>query len=111
VIRASFILFRSPQGRCLFLRRSDDSDHAHQWALPGGKIRDGETPEEAALRETWEECRYRAGSVGRFHTRRVKDGVDAITYLRDVEEEFSPTLNREHDNFIWATPAEMLGES
>lgn len=29
--------------------------HAGQWALPGGRIDNGETPEQAALRETAEE--------------------------------------------------------
>jgi mutator protein MutT len=36
--------------RSLALRR-----HAGQWALPGGRIDDGETPEQAALREMQEE--------------------------------------------------------
>lgn len=30
-------------------------NHPGQWALPGGRIDPGETPEEAALRELWEE--------------------------------------------------------
>ncbi|MFV0306654.1 MAG: NUDIX hydrolase [Desertimonas sp.] len=47
---ASFLLCRRAAG----LNR-----HASQWALPGGRIDDGETPEEAALRETDEELGVR----------------------------------------------------
>jgi len=44
--------------RCaLILTRRSEAlrDHAGQWALPGGRIDDGETPEQAALRELREE--------------------------------------------------------
>ncbi|WP_420451614.1 NUDIX hydrolase [Ilumatobacter sp.] len=43
---ASFVLCRRSAGL---------STHASQWALPGGRVDDGETVVEAALRETWEE--------------------------------------------------------
>ena len=40
----------------LLTRRADSlRSHAGQWALPGGRIDDGETPEQAALRELAEE--------------------------------------------------------
>jgi 8-oxo-dGTP pyrophosphatase MutT (NUDIX family) len=44
--RAALILTR---------RSSALRDHAGQWALPGGRIDDGETPEQTALREMAEE--------------------------------------------------------
>ena len=44
--RAALILTR---------RSSALRDHAGQWALPGGRIDDGETPEQTALREMTEE--------------------------------------------------------
>ena len=37
-------------------------DHAGQWALPGGRIDDGESPEQAALRELFEEVRLELDS-------------------------------------------------
>jgi 8-oxo-dGTP pyrophosphatase MutT (NUDIX family) len=39
----------------LTLRHASMASHAGQWALPGGRIDDGETPEQAALRELAEE--------------------------------------------------------
>jgi 8-oxo-dGTP pyrophosphatase MutT (NUDIX family) len=49
---ASFVLCRRSAG----LNR-----HAAQWALPGGRLDDGESPVEAALRETDEEVGVRLG--------------------------------------------------
>ena len=46
----------NPAAALLLTRRSARlRNHAGQWALPGGRIDDGETPEEAALRELSEE--------------------------------------------------------
>lgn len=51
----------APQGwstcaALLLTRRAETlGNHAGQWALPGGRIDDGETPEQAALREMAEE--------------------------------------------------------
>ena len=47
---ASFVLCRRSAGL---------NTHASQWALPGGRLDTGETPVDAALRETWEEVGVR----------------------------------------------------
>jgi mutator protein MutT len=46
----------SERAALILTRRAEQlRDHAGQWALPGGRIETGETPEQAALRELFEE--------------------------------------------------------
>jgi 8-oxo-dGTP pyrophosphatase MutT (NUDIX family) len=90
------------------LRRAANEDHGGEWSFPGGKVKPGETLEQAAIREVWEETGYRCGHAGKFHTRRMKGGTDATVFLRDVDEEWQPRLNKEHDNHLWLDPREAL---
>ncbi len=53
----------SQSAAVLLTRRADRlSSHGGQWALPGGRIDPGETPEEAALREMREEVGLALGA-------------------------------------------------
>jgi len=106
IAKVAAIMLRSPFGRVLLCRRSDGQG----WAFPAGGMEEGEDAEEAALRELWEETGYRAGHVGSIHMRRVKDGVDCTTFLREVDDEFIPHLNHEHTAWGWFSPADVLGE-
>ena len=81
------------------------------WAWPGGVIEEGESPEQAAWREVWEECGYRLGSVGVELMRSTKNGVDFTTFVCPVEDEFVPRMNHEHDSFMWADPEAALAQA
>ena len=54
VVAAAVI--RDPQGRILLTKRLSDAHLGGQWEFPGGKLEEGESPEEAVVRECKEEC-------------------------------------------------------
>jgi len=101
---AAGTLLRTAGGRALFLKRAKGA-YAGSWALPAGKIEDGETPEQAARRETEEET----GHLGNDPLVQIDQG-DFVTFREDVEE-FEPRLNDEHTEHVWApmeSPPEPL---
>jgi 8-oxo-dGTP pyrophosphatase MutT (NUDIX family) len=54
--RVAVVFLVDPQGRILMQHRDANANVSpNQWGLPGGKIEDGETPDEAARREVLEE--------------------------------------------------------
>jgi ADP-ribose pyrophosphatase YjhB (NUDIX family) len=82
-----------------------------EWAWPGGHLKEGETAEKAAMREFFEECSHRLGSVGAQLMRRIRDGADFTTFITDVDDEFAPKLNHEHSAWAWVDPHEVLEEA
>lgn len=54
--RAAGILILNEHGQALFLKRGPGGDCPGCWCTPGGRIEDGETAIEAAVRETEEEA-------------------------------------------------------
>jgi 8-oxo-dGTP diphosphatase len=54
VLVVAAVCFDGP--RVLITRRPEGTHLAGCWEFPGGKIEAGESPEEALVREMWEEC-------------------------------------------------------
>jgi 8-oxo-dGTP diphosphatase len=79
------------------------------WSLPKGKLDPGETSEEAALREVWEETGLRC-ELGRelsstsYHDRKGRSKVVRYWLMEPVGGEFAP--NDEVDELRWLEPAD-----
>lgn len=56
------------QGKILIARRAEDQKLAGKWEFPGGKVEDGESPEECLKRELNEEFGTNRGVVSHFIT-------------------------------------------
>lgn len=89
----------------LVLKRNEPGFES--WGLPGGKIEAGETPEQAARRETLEETRYSIapGPLQLLHTHQYRT-TNFVTFVLDIPTMFVPTLDHEHSEYKWVTRAE-----
>lgn len=100
---AAGMLFVTPDGRALFVRRAGEGDpHAGQWSIPAGTVEVDETGAEAASREAAEEVGWPGDWQLTEVDRRGTEGVDFATFLQPVPAPFEPTLNHEHDFYMWA---------
>jgi 8-oxo-dGTP diphosphatase len=95
-------------GRVVLVHRPKYDD----WALPKGKLEEGESWEDAALREVWEETRIRGAlreELSPVEYTDPKGRPKTVRYWRmDALEEGDFTPNSEIDDLLWLTPDEAL---
>lgn len=90
--RAQCIVHR--QKRILMVKHRHEGEE--WWCLPGGRIETNETPEQAALRELWEECRVQGRVIrptsvvtfapnDQYYTYLIEIGTQAVSLGTDPE--------------------------
>jgi 8-oxo-dGTP diphosphatase len=93
-------IFFTDGRKVLLLKRSEKGDGFGTWGLPGGKVEEGETDIDAAIREAEEECGRVAGQ--RFDDLREKDGMhEWTTFFFRVDKPFRCKLSDEHSDWKW----------
>lgn len=79
-----------------------------QWCIPGGKIEEGETPEEGAVREVFEECGLiiEKEDLELIH---VEEGKDTYDYTFAVTDFIGEVKDNPEEmiNFKWFMPHEL----
>lgn len=101
---ASGILFKSNDGRILLLRRGSGGDYPGHWAVPGGRIEDSETAEQAARREVLEET----GLDFQGEISPIYESNGFTTFRADwAEETFDVKHSDESDGHVWADPLSL----
>lgn len=100
-------------GRLLVVRRDISNSFGGHYELPGGKVDQGETIEQSAIRELYEETGLRVAKVlrvfsGMDYTTQTKPKVRQINFLAEAEAA-NVTLSHEHDHYRWITQDDIAG--
>lgn len=101
--RAAGVMYKTDDGRVLYMMRAKDSTMGGKWSFPAGHIEDGESPEQAACREFQEETGF---VLLELSLTRVGATDDGFVLFSAGGPEFKPTLNDEHSGYLWSS----LGE-
>jgi 8-oxo-dGTP diphosphatase len=108
-VSACYLLF---EGKTLLLKRAADKIEPHVWGVPAGKLEQGETPLQAAIRELHEETAIRviATQIHYLDTFYIKKPSGEFVYHRfkvDLTHFPDVQLSREHTAFTWASKEEL----
>ena len=100
------ILFVTPAGKVLLLKRGSGGDHPGEWCIPGGHQDGDETAAETAVRETLEETGRAVDQAELQYWTRRQGGADFTTFVVRVADEFEPKISDEHVGAGWFSVAE-----
>jgi len=97
------------EGKILIARCAEGQKLAGKWEFPGGKVEDGESPEECLKRELEEEFGIQV-EVGEFITSNKHTyehiSIELMAYrVKYISGEFTLT---DYDTIEWVAPEELL---
>ena len=105
-------LIRDSEGRVLLVRESHPEWEPEQepWVIPGGKIEEGETPQDAATRELFEETGIvaKVGPLLGVYVSRADDVLLAFVFLAEITAgEAAVPVGGEIIEVGWFDPANL----
>lgn len=81
-----------------------------RWGFPKGYIESGETEEEAALKEAYEEAGLKGSLVGpplgNYETIKLGNGLDVVVYLMEVKDSAKSWPEEDSRDRKWVTASE-----
>jgi len=100
---AGVIFLSQDSGRILLAHRSDSVEQPDTWGTWGGAIDQGESPLEAAVRETEEEAGFKpgVGDILPLYVFSDPSGFKFYNFLVVTENEFKPKLTWETQDYKW----------
>jgi 8-oxo-dGTP pyrophosphatase MutT (NUDIX family) len=94
------------------MERAKTQSEGLTWGVPAGKMEAGEMPQQAAMRELFEETHIRISpsqikAIGKLYVQ--KPNIAYIYHMFQVRLSNIPeiTLSSEHTRYLWATPQEL----
>ena len=109
MMRVSAGIIRREDGRVLICRRGEGRHNAHLWEFPGGKLEEGETPEQGLARELREELDLPV-RVGRILDAAPETEFHEFLILYYAAEMTGPQpVLKEHADCRFVSPEELTG--
>jgi 8-oxo-dGTP diphosphatase len=100
------LILRDSEDYVLILLRSLSVDWApNTWGLPGGSIEDEEDPEEACIRECFEETKIQPKNVELYKNMNLEE-TNLYVYT-GFSETNKPKINWEHKDYEWISENEL----
>jgi len=103
---AAGLILQAPDRSILLLRRSPIVNNPGYWNLPGGRIDEGETPLQAAIRETSEEAGIKVRIARPYSVLVRKNGNKLYHVFLARIPQVIPRLNAESDKWVWVQPSQ-----
>lgn len=108
MIRAAVAIIQK-DGKVLVARRRTGDALKGKWEFPGGKIKEGETPEECLLRELQEELGIAAEIGDMLESTTYSYAHDSVLVKFFRVGMLSDELElKEYDEIIWVHPGDLL---
>lgn len=104
---AGCVFYCKKTGRLLLAQRSGQVPFPHKWDQWGGSLEGNESPFAGALRESQEESGYSKSMDFILANIWESPVLKYYVYVSLVEEEFTPLLNFENENYLWCLPDDL----